>query len=491
MKQTICLLLCTMLLLLAASCGKKEAGPADTTLPQGNTGETTTENLYDENGYWKDDLPDDLNFQFEEVNVLAWETGKDDFDTDDINTANIIQTAVYQRNAAVERRLNISFDFQYASHNTTGDYVSRVTNNHFSGLKEFDLLGGYTRDIASCVMKGYTQDLGALTYVNLEQPWWPASLREKSMLNGKLYFASGDIAHSNITSIGVVFFNKQIIENQGMEDPYALVESGAWTLDKMFEMAKQVYIDNGETSGEKDDTDTYGYVTNSLQSQQLYWGCGMSWVEVNDQGQYQLSEDFIGAKMEAYLAKLTNLLFTENAGYLSDVGVKQFDAGRVLFITNALSYSQSRFSTNRELKYGIVPSPKWDAAQTQYYGSIGNATTLYAIPQETPNPALSDAALEAMASESYRSVSPIVCERAFGTRYAPDDTFGKIFDIIRQGIVYEPGRIFNNVLDEDGISLANSYNVCVNNNNSNFIAYFESMVDATNRILSTINGGVG
>ena len=65
MKQTICLLLCTMLLLLAASCGKKEAGPADTTLPQGNTGETTTENLYDENGYWKDDLPDDLNFQFE------------------------------------------------------------------------------------------------------------------------------------------------------------------------------------------------------------------------------------------------------------------------------------------------------------------------------------------------------------------------------------------------------------------------------------------
>lgn len=321
MKQTISLLLCALMLLFTVSCSQKEE-PVETAQPAESTGEPVIEVLYDENGYWKDDLPDDLNFQFEEVNVLAWETGKDDFDTDDIATANIIQTAVYQRNSAVERRLKVSFAFQYTSHNTTGDYVSKVTNNHYSGLKEYDLLGGYTRDIASCVMKGYTQNLGELTYVNLEQPWWPASLREKSMLNGKLYFVSGDIAHSNITSIGVVFFNKQIIEDQGLEDPYALVESGEWTLDKMFEIAKQVYIDNGEIPGEKDDTDTYGYVTNSLQSQQLYWGCGMCWVEVNDQGQYQLSEDFIGVKMEAYLSKLTNILFTENAGYLSDVGVK-------------------------------------------------------------------------------------------------------------------------------------------------------------------------
>ena len=485
LKRWCSVLLVLLMLSGLISCKNDKSNGGGTT--GGTETNETPVDLYDQYGYWKDQLPEGLNFNAETVKVLGWTTGKSDFFAESLSDNDLIQSAVYARNRAVETRLNINLTFELTSHNTNGDFLEKVSQNCFSGLNEFDLLGGYTRDIASCIIQGYLQDMGDLTYTNLDNPWWPASLKDKSIVNGKLYFASGDIAPSNITSIGVVYFNKTMIGSFDLENPYDLVDDGTWTLDKMLEMAKDIYVDDGETSGQKDDKDTYGYMSNALQSQQLYWGAGMSWVEVID-GKYALSSDFVGVKMESYLSKLCTMFHTWEGGRLSGSGVAQFSAGKVLFITNALSYSKSHFSSITSFNYGIVPSPKWSAEQDQYYGSIGNATTLYAIPTSVNRLDKSDATLEALASESYRSVSPVICDTALTIRYAPDENFRKIFDILRNGIVYEPGRIFNNVFED--CAMANAYNICVTNNNPNFIAYYEGQKNIADNIIKTINGGL-
>jgi len=485
----ICLFsLCVVLLLPLVSCGKKQK-PVETQ-SSSQTDPVDTVSTTDANGYLLDDLPEKMNFGLEDIKTLAWLTGKDDFETDDYASGDLVQQAVYRRNNNVMDRLNITMSFEYTTHNTDGEYVKKVATNSMSGLKEYDLFGGYTRDIASCVMQGYVQDVGGLRYVNLEKPWWPSSLKDKSVIHGKIFFVSGDIAPTTITALGVVFFNKSIIQDYGLDDPYDLVESGEWTLDKMIELSKAVYVDDGANVGEKDDTDTFGYMSNALQSQQLYWGGGMQWIVVNENGEYELSKDFVGEKMETYLSKLNDLLHVSNSGRLSSSGVKQFGAGKVLFITNALSYARSNFSQNAQLIYGIVPSPKWNAEQKSYYAAVGNASTLYSVPSDVSNVDASDATLEAMASDSYRTVSPILCEVAYGVRYAPDSTFGKIFDMIRRSVVYEPGRIFNNVFDKQVMTPAAAYNNCVNQNNSNFITYYQPSVEAINRIIAQINEGI-
>ena len=45
----------------------------------------------------------------------------------------------------------------------------------------------------------------------------------------------------------VLFFNKKLIEEYDLDDPYALVKSGEWTLDRLFSMSSEMLLDlNGD-----------------------------------------------------------------------------------------------------------------------------------------------------------------------------------------------------------------------------------------------------
>ena len=74
-KLTSALLLAAMLTVSLTACGKAETPPDTTTAPSGAETKTqvttavTTENPYDENGYLKDGLPEDLTLNGETVNV--------------------------------------------------------------------------------------------------------------------------------------------------------------------------------------------------------------------------------------------------------------------------------------------------------------------------------------------------------------------------------------------------------------------------------------
>jgi len=54
--------------------------------------------------------------------------------------------------------------------------------------------------------------------------------------------------------------------------------------------------------------------------------------------------------------------------------------------------------------------------------------------------------LEAISSESYRTLVPEYCEITLKTRYSYDDDVSRMFDLIINSIVYDPGEIFANLL---------------------------------------------
>jgi len=59
--------------------------------------------------------------------------------------------------------------------------------------------------------------------------------------NGDLYFFSAgvdDYGHATF-----VLFNKDLIESEGLEDPYELYENGQWTMEKLAEMARKITRD--------------------------------------------------------------------------------------------------------------------------------------------------------------------------------------------------------------------------------------------------------
>jgi len=63
---------------------------------------------------------------------------------------------------------------------------------------------------------------------------------------------------------------------------------------------------------------------------------------------------------------------------------------------------------------------------------------------------MSTAVIECMASEAYRKTSPMIFENNMKYRYTPD-TAGKgasarMFDIVRESIAFDLGRIFSDIL---------------------------------------------
>ena len=99
-----------------AGCNKDDdKDPTDTDSKEVDT----SEGDYDENGYLKDTLPSNLNFDFDDVSILGW-TGAgalSEFNIQDME-GDEIEDSIFERDSAVEERIKVAhvpYGFSFGS----------------------------------------------------------------------------------------------------------------------------------------------------------------------------------------------------------------------------------------------------------------------------------------------------------------------------------------------------------------------------------------
>lgn len=262
-------------------------------------------------------------------------------------------------------------------------------------------------------------------------------------MGDKLYYASGDASLDMIKGIFCFYFNKDIIETYKLENPYELVNSGKWTLDKVEEMSSKVYKDlNGNTKVDYD-ADQFGtfilsvdFIPNFLISS----GLRMTERDGNGNPKAVLGTEPVMNFFERMLKFMEN----EAVGTSQSNNEHQnlFHEGRTLFL--AAQFSTSETMREIEPDFGIVPYPKYDESQKDYLTTSRSSYSAFSIPI-TADRNTTAAVLEAIASEFYRTVTPAYYESALKVKYSRDDVSSQMFDIIRQSICYEFG-IFHGIL---------------------------------------------
>jgi len=128
--------------------------------------------------------------------------------------------------------------------------------------------------------------------------------------------------------------------------------------------------------------------------------------------------------------------------------------------------------------YGVLPYPKFDENQEEYRTTTLTSYTVFCIPTDCKDPDRTAAVLEAMASESYRSVTPAYFETALKVKYAADEETAQMFDIIRDNISFDFGYIYT--LSLNGIS--DKFKDAINKNRPEWasnVAGFESAAVAS------------
>ena len=422
-----------------ASCG----GDTDTTTASDSTAAVTE--TATETEMMQPDLPDTLDYGGETVNIVTNpRVLLPEFNFTE-ETGDVVSDALYESSRAVSERLNITFaPHEIASSNSLQrDYVSAISTSVMAGDAAYDIICGYSMCFPTLSADGYLHDLLSTEYIDLDKPWWGQRLREQTTVNGNLYFATGDISNQLLYNMVVMFFNKQILADYNLESPYELVDNNQWTIDKMAEMCKGVYTDLN-SNGEPDGDDRTGFCSSPVFTDAYWFSAGLNYTEIGADGVPVLSDDIESQKASDLVDKLQNY-FHNSGNDLTTSGVGSFKNGTQLFHSDELLMAAYEYR-DVTFEYGVVPIPTF--SEEDEFSTVASFTyTLYGIPTDIQDTAMSSAVMEAMAYEGWRTVTPAVFETAMKVKYTSDNDSIRMLDLIRASMNFDFGRVFNSMLD--------------------------------------------
>ena len=459
MKNAISIILILSVLFSFISCAGSSSDapvPDDTTLAE-DTQDTSSETQNEDTTiyYEPDLLPEKLDFGGRTITFLTDGTPE----TSEISIAEItnepVNDSLFYRERYVEEKLNVEIvDIPQ------GDFISQLRKVHTADEDAYQVADHNTFEFSTFVFEHYFMDLSEFEYLHLDSPWWSQKFNEKARIDEKSYIVTGPITLSLNRNIYAMFYNKKLAEDYSgripeLSDLYGLVDSGLWTYDKLVELCGDVYEDiNGNQ--ERDGEDVYGLgIVGSVELDPI-WSCfDINILSRTDDGWFEL--DVNTDKMYNAFDMMSRLFFDINGvfcpGYeedlLKDLAVK-FAGDTLLFHLNELEYTEKPVFRNMQSDYGVLPFPKYDESQKEYYSYAHDSYVSFAILVTDPQPEQTAAVLEALASYAYRETEPTYLNIALKGKYMSDPQSRKMIDILVDNVKLDTAWIYLK-------SLANSY----------------------------------
>ena len=290
--------------------------------------------------------------------------------------------------------------------------------------------------IATFMSSGYMHNLLEIDQLNIEEPWWDQTLRKDNTLMDNLYFLSGAYHLQAMEATSAFFFNKEMLNNLGLEDPYTLVRDGKWTLDKLYEMSAQAAQLNGDSSFGYDagGNSVYGTVTMTNIFTAFVLGGEAYYVKHGDDGKPVIS--FTDEHFYNVCAKVANLTSSEGLYKYND-HIELFKAKRALFLGCEVKSAANELR-DMDNEFGILPVPKYDEAQENYVSNLLWATHFFSIPVTCDNVERAAIIMDAMNYEAMKEVLPVYYDRVCYKGLRDEDSI-EMLEIIRNGLYYNWG----------------------------------------------------
>jgi len=96
-----------------------------------------------------------------------------------------------------------------------------------------------------------------------------------------------------------------------------------------------------------------------------------------------------------------------------------------------------------EIDFGVVPFPKLDTAQQDYFSTVGSwHSGFICVPIGQEDPARTGAILEALAAESMYTLLPAYYDIALKGKYVRDEESEEMLDLIFSSKVFDLGWIY-------------------------------------------------
>ena len=419
------LVLAMLVCLSGIACGDSQPTDKDTdTVTQDTTPEETTSK-------WLDSLPD-KDMEGAEFNILtAAEQWQYFYNAEE--TGDIVNDSVYARNRPVEERFNCKINYQVYDGFVAGtsDVKNALMGSVMGGTMDFDLMVGSVAYVFPLIESNLFTDLRSCEQIAFDSPWWFNKINDEFMIADHLFLGASAFGTLNTAWSVVTYFNKNVAENFEIDNLYDTVLQKKWTFDKMNELAVKVTHDvNGDNI--IDENDVVGIASTDDYLKWLSTSMGYKFI-LNDGDRFVLNgvTDRLSVinndiatllKGDQYFGTVTDLLYSQLCSMVA--------ADKCLFAIHRLELAGGEIL--REFgEFGVIPMPMFDEEQNEYISPT--VAELCGIPLVVRDTAASAILLEALSSESYRTVLPVYFEKALKLKYMSDDESSKMLDMIREG----------------------------------------------------------
>lgn len=358
----------------------------------------------------------------------------------------VINDAVYDRNLTISQLLNVNIA-EYPSSNIPGD-VKRMIG---AQTADYDAILDGLRPLAGMAQSSQLIDMRTVDSIHGEESWWDKRMYEQCTMGKATYFLTGDITVMDDNGTWCYLFNKDIVNDLGLENPYTLVDEGRWTIDKHDEMASAAISDlNGD--GRWTYEDRYGFITEPYNTVAL-WNCfGFRIAEKDENDMPYLTyagEEQLNAlirALETQYSDFTNIglktTVTGAGSFENNTREGQFANGGALFYF--AGFRNVPLFRSSETDFGIIPAPKYNEEQKEYNSSFSPGhTCAYGIPVTSTDPEQTGDILECMARVGQLTITPAYYDKTLMGKSIRDQESQPMVELIFSTRNYDIGNIYN------------------------------------------------
>ena len=449
-KMIALFLVLSIIFLAFAACGENAEGDSTPTTAAGGGNDTPGDDSAEPaNVKLLPDIPD-ADYGGYNFTVLISVNGEieslNDFHAEE-ETGDVINDAIFRRNVFIEDKYNIKIidiAMPAADGMERPEALRRIRNSVAAGDNSYDaaMISGY--GTASLTQTGHLMDLNSMAPIDLNKPWWDQMANRDLKIRDRMFYTTGAISNVVNRATYAILFNKQLIQDFQLESPYDLVNSGEWTYTKLIEMAVQVTQDlNGDGVIGFDDRlgalvwdDTMMGIINSI---------GERCAVINADGAIELT--LFNERTLQVFDQYMDFVMSDSALTYQREDWASVRADAMFENNQALFYLQIMELVVRlramEIDFGVVPFPKLDTAQQDYFSTVGSwHSGFICVPIGQEDPARTGAILEALAAESMYTLLPAYYDIALKGKYVRDEESEEMLDLIFSSKVFDLGWIY-------------------------------------------------
>jgi len=469
MKTSTLKKLCALSLCLAtfsgvlASCGGESGTAAAETTAAGNAEttavETTAAEPKEPSAY---DYIEKTDYDGYEFRIIAPTTSTRFFPSTLVpteTTGEIIYDTAFERNQIVEEYLNIKM--VYCDGKDRNNCIPIANQSILAGDDSYDIVYHAPMYICQAASGNIFIDANTIDSLKFDMPWYNKNVNDNLTINGKLPTFASDFECTLLATTYAIFFNQDLATKYNIPSLYEVALDGLWTHDTMMKYMENINSDiNGDGTMDKQDQYGYGlpYAFNAVCENPVMhqYGMGQMTAIINEDGQPEL---LLNTERAAQvMEKIYQLYHQVNYYPVGEVGFPVFTEGRELFL-NCIIMHAHNYMREMEDNYGVLPMPKFDESQDEYYTSVSpGSAMLMGIPITVSDPERTGTIIDLLSYEGNQIHIPAFFETALKQKYARDTISAQVFDILRDGTIIDFGLAFDSGIGMSTISSKVAYN---------------------------------